>query len=277
METLRVGRDFGLHSSATTFGDTTIVECEYAGGVATPAHRHASAYIGFVLGGAYSEAYPRRTLHVTRGGAAYHPAEERHFTVFEGAGARILRVEVGERLVGRVIPTRLPEEPRILDASVGFFAARLQQELRHRDELSPIVVESLLTELIAALVRSDTRAGGWLERVHEQLRDDFMRDVSLSSLAVSAGVHPTHLARSFRRRYGCSVGEMQRQLRIDYARDLLATTETPQADIALETGFSSQSHFAAAFRRVAGVTPGAYRRAARCDRDRMLRARKTPR
>ena len=51
-----------------------------------------------------------------------------------------------------------------------------------------------------------------------------------------------------------------RRIRVDEARRLLSNTERPIADIALETGFTDQSHLTRVFRRVLGETPGDFRR-----------------
>jgi AraC family transcriptional regulator len=40
---------------------------------------------------------------------------------------------------------------------------------------------------------------------------------------------------------------------------MLADCDRPMSDIALSTGFSSQSNFSRAFRDVMGMTPGEYR------------------
>jgi AraC family transcriptional regulator len=68
-----------------------------------------------------------------------------------------------------------------------------------------------------------------------------------------------HLAREFRRAFGASVGEYVRRLRIDYACRELAATGRSVTEIAFDAGFSSHSHFTAAFRRVTGTTPTRYR------------------
>jgi AraC family transcriptional regulator len=47
---------------------------------------------------------------------------------------------------------------------------------------------------------------------------------------------------------------------VDAARRLLSETERPIADIALETGFTDQSHLTRVFRRCLGETPAGFRR-----------------
>ncbi|RYG28612.1 MAG: AraC family transcriptional regulator, partial [Burkholderiales bacterium] len=48
-------------------------------------------------------------------------------------------------------------------------------------------------------------------------------------------------------------------LRIEMACGLLAATDMPIAQLALEVGFKSQSHFGAVFRRLTGTTPARWR------------------
>ena len=82
---------------------------------------------------------------------------------------------------------------------------------------------------------------------------------SLSELAALVGRHPTHVSRAFRREYGVTVAEYARSLRLEWARAQIALGDTPLARIAVEAGFSDQSHFTRAFRSHTGVTPGRYR------------------
>ena len=76
-------------------------------------------------------------------------------------------------------------------------------------------------------------------------------------------VHPTHLCRAFRRHYRCTPGDYIRQLRIERARQYLAGSDTPLAEIALRVGYSDQGHFAAAFKRLTGFTPSQFRKMSR--------------
>jgi len=53
---------------------------------------------------------------------------------------------------------------------------------------------------------------------------------------------------------------------------LLAESERPVTDVALEVGFADLSNFVRTFHRAAGVSPGRFRRASRGERE-ILRAR----
>ncbi len=74
------------------------------------------------------------------------------------------------------------------------------------------------------------------------------------------GVHPDHLARAFRLRFGAPIGSYLRRLRLDWAAMRLETGDEGISAVALRAGFADQSHFTRTFKRHTGLTPQAYRR-----------------
>jgi AraC family transcriptional regulator len=118
--------------------------------------------------------------------------------------------------------------------------------------------------MIATLCRANPLPGSqppaWLRQAHELVRDQFTQPLSVSAIAGAVGVHPVHLARSFRRYYGAPIGDYVRSLRLEKARTLLSSTALTLAEIAIGAGFYDQSHLARAFRRYLGMTPRQYRR-----------------
>lgn len=65
--------------------------------------------------------------------------------------------------------------------------------------------------------------------------------------------------RRFRAAVGRGIAEELRRGRIGYAKELLADTALPVADVAARSGFSTPQRFAVAFRRETGITPTEYR------------------
>jgi AraC-like DNA-binding protein len=156
--------------------------------------------------------------------------------------------------------------PPNADAYLELLMARLNGELAQRDALSPMVIEGLMLEMIAATSRTvappiESEAPAWLFQVDGFLRAKFASPLTLAEVAEVGGVHTTHLARAFRRHFGCTVGERIRQLRVGESRRLLVETQSPLAEIALVSGFYDQSHFSRCFRQLCGVTPSEFRAA----------------
>ena len=67
--------------------------------------------------------------------------------------------------------------------------------------------------------------------------------------------------RWFSAEFGVSPHRYVMQARIERAKSLLANTTRPLSEVALDCGFSSQSHLSTVFRRFTGRTPGRFRKA----------------
>lgn len=103
------------------------------------------------------------------------------------------------------------------------------------------------------------QAAPWLRAVRDLLHAHIEHPIGLAALAASVGVHPAHLARAFRQRYGRTPGTYLRAIRIEAAARLLLETRLPLGHVAAATGFYDQAHFTRQFRTQLGVTPRRYR------------------
>lgn len=159
---------------------------------------------------------------------------------------------------------------------LGAFAAcprsnhstRLYKEFRAGDAAAALTVEGLVLETLGAAARRMTRCQSparpeWLRRARDFIHEHFAAGVSLTGLAASVEVHPSHLTRMFRRHYGCSVGDYVRRLRLEYAAHELIASDQPLAEIAAAAGFYDQSHFTHTFKSHLKMTPAEYRAAVR--------------
>ncbi|MBB3139807.1 helix-turn-helix domain-containing protein [Halomonas organivorans] len=81
----------------------------------------------------------------------------------------------------------------------------------------------------------------------------------LSRLMAHSGIGQRQLERLFSTQVGFTPKQFSRLQRIGYARELVKSDmEASMTDIAYRTGFADQAHFTHEFRRVMGITPGAY-------------------
>lgn len=83
---------------------------------------------------------------------------------------------------------------------------------------------------------------------------------TLADMAVLVGMSPSHFARKFRSTTGLSLHRFINRRRIRRSLGLLLDTSAPLANVALDLGFSSQSHFTRLFSDLTGSTPAKYRK-----------------
>jgi len=83
--------------------------------------------------------------------------------------------------------------------------------------------------------------------------------VALREVAREVGMSYFHFSRAFKQSMGMTPTNYIAERRIERAKKLMQETDFPISEIALRSGFSSQSHFTTCFRRLAGVTPRSFR------------------
>lgn len=253
-------------------GGFTLTEGFHSAGAELPWHDHETPTICFVLHGAFTEVWRGGSLTCTPSTLKVTPAGERHCDRFTWGDVRGLLIETDDTQAAAIRPYSavLDERAAFSGGPVSSLAWRICDEMRRSDSAAPLALEGLLLELVAAASRVQLRNGGgspprWLTEARELIHGDLAARPSLTGLAAVVGVHPVTLARTFRRMFGCTVGEYVRRLRIERATEQLTTTELPLAEIALGAGFSDQSHFSNLFRRYTGLSPSDFRRRSRGD------------
>jgi AraC family transcriptional regulator len=104
-------------------------------------------------------------------------------------------------------------------------------------------------------ILSPAAARALQDYVEEHLADK----ITLAELAAIAGVSVHNLLIGFRERFAMTPTQFVIQQRIRRSRWLLNHSSKAIAEIAYETGFSSQSHLTDLFRRHSGTTPAVFR------------------
>lgn len=92
------------------------------------------------------------------------------------------------------------------------------------------------------------------------LARDPSRPIGLGDVAQAVGASMFHLSRCFRAATGQTLHEYRTQLRLRASLEGLETDRRDLSRVALDCGYSSHSHFTAAFRDAFGVTPSKLRR-----------------
>lgn len=169
--------------------------------------------------------------------------------------------------------------PLELLGRVGFedsVAARVMEMLGRdaaaaSDPAARLFVEQATDLLITQLVRGHSSFGvieppprrglaDWqLRKVTGHMREHLDEPIGLDELAALAGLSRFHFCTAFRQATGTTPHAWLVNLRIERARQLLGHPELPVTEVALAVGYETPSSFAAAFRKITGMTPSAYR------------------
>ena len=237
-----------------------------------PRHNHELANIAFVLNGSFSEILDRRTIDCYPQSVLVKPSGEPHANRYGRDGMRCLLIEVQPRKLAALgsWSEALDRVQHFREGTLSSLGTRFYKEFRLMDSASPLAIEGLVLELIADLSRraihSERKPARWLERAREILHAHSSETLRLNDIARAVDIHPVHLAREFRKAYGCTLGEYLRGLRIEFCCTRLASSDDSLVEIALTAGFASQSHFSRVFKRHTGTTPSEFRSSYRISR-----------
>ncbi len=175
---------------------------------------------------------------------------------------------------GKVVPSDLLERTGHVDPTTSALLLSAADALGGHDTLDAMfrqrLTDLLAIRLLAAHVSTPVAlkptSGGLspsvLRRAIERLRSESDSDVSLTSLARDAGVSRFHFCRAFKESTGLSPHAWLRQYRIEQARSMLLDPSNSVLSVAIALGYASQTAFAAAFKKLTGLSPSEFRRLA---------------
>jgi AraC family transcriptional regulator len=232
--------------------------------------------------------FPYRGVYVRHVGNDQAVAEANQVLFFNaGEGYRVshpvsggdacLSLAISEPLLRELAPLTFPgDNARLafrpqrlrIDARTQALVAVLRHSLR-QNIAGPLEAESLaLTLAQRALGPRTTHAAGaslgrqrLVDRVKLVLASDPARRWSLAEIAAEVRGSPVYLTQVFQQVEGLPLYRYQLRLRLARALNLLAQYDDLTA-LSLDLGFSSHSHFSAAFRQVYGRSPSEFKQLA---------------
>jgi DNA-binding LacI/PurR family transcriptional regulator len=121
----------------------------------------------------------------------------------------------------------------------------------------------LLIPPILVVRESSARTTATTERwatVVRHLQENFRRDISVRETASTVGLDPHYFSHQFSCVFGRRFTDYVNELRLQYAAQLLATTDHTIQHVANDAGFGSENHFYALFKRTYHISPHAFRK-----------------
>jgi transcriptional regulator GlxA family with amidase domain len=128
-----------------------------------------------------------------------------------------------------------------------------------KEEIFFFLLEQFMEEYTEQAFTSGTREQSMEVRaICEFLEKHYIENITLEDLCKLTGLSKYYLLRSFTKQKGISPYSYLETIRIDKAKKMLEQGVLP-IDVALQTGFTDQSHFSNFFKKFIGLTPKQYR------------------
>jgi AraC family transcriptional regulator len=164
--------------------------------------------------------------------------------------------------------TAFRHQQQRIDSRAQALAALLRHSLQN-GTIEPLEAESLALTLVCRSLGPRTshepRATHAIRRLADRVKlllaGDLSRRWTLAEIAAEIRGSPVYLTQVFQRTEGIPLYRYHLRLRLARALDLIARYDDLSA-LAADLGFSSHSHFTAAFRNHFGQSPTAFRRCA---------------
>jgi len=241
-----------------------LVDAFYELPIDHPKHEHKQSYFMLIDRCVYRERLGSRTSLHPPNTALWRPPEISHSDGMVGTNGRSFSVFVRDRLLRKYSDyASIPGEFSEKNSYLVFLANRLRNEFRNWADGSDLIAEGLVLEMLGYAAKeripADKNPPQWITRIVDKLEDEYLERHTNLELADEVGVHPVHLARTFRKFYGRSIGTYLKEIRVHRAMLLILQKELTLAEIAHSSGFSDQSQFTRAVKDIIGITPGVFR------------------
>jgi AraC-like DNA-binding protein len=214
-------------------------------------------------------ADPNQMLFMNAGEdyAVSHPVDGGDACLALVIAPALLKQLVPRALFASLDPVRFLPHGRLIDARTQAMVALLRHSIL-QESATTLEAESLAVTTVRRAFGERTsrpRAGSYAqtklaERVKLLLMAAPERKWSLAEIGAELKASPVYLTQVFRRVEGVPLHQYLLRLRLARALDRLGTVED-LTQLALDLGFSSHSHFTAAFRQVYGRSPANFQRA----------------
>lgn len=159
-----------------------------------------------------------------------------------------------------------PITSRLLTTAAEAIEGHTTLDAMFRQQLTDLLATRLLSAHAGSPPTLRPVSGGLpprvLRRALERLRSESDADVSLAALAADAGLSRFHFCRAFKESTGMPPHAWLRQYRLEQAKAMLRDPSLSVVAVAVALGYASQTAFAAAFKKLTGVSPSEFRRLA---------------
>ncbi len=121
------------------------------------------------------------------------------------------------------------------------------------------ILEEVVTHSVFTLLESSNqKPTGVSNRIWNALKfieENYMNQISLSSVAESVYLNPEYFSRSFKKEIGVNFNSYLNNLRLKKAMILIRDTDAKIYEVSMQTGFQNFAYFSKCFKAMYGISP----------------------
>lgn len=229
-------------------------------------HFHEQAYFTFILEGNVLEGNKKEIYNCTAGSLLFHNWQEPHYNIKPEGFTRGFHLEIEKDWLEDLDfnASDLQGSINLKRPDLKLLMYKIFCETKFDDDATTLSIQGLLLEVLAKMLMNNrfqtVQKPKWVSEVDAIINDQFSDVLTLDYLAQTLNIHPVHLSRDFSKYFGSSFGDYIRKVKVEKSLQLISQRKLDLTQIALDCGFSDQSHFTRCFKQINGINPSQYRK-----------------
>jgi len=223
-------------------------------------------YFSFTTAGRLLEVDKEKKNWLSAGTLIYHHNQEPHYNTGYSQIVSSIHIDIGQDWF-KLYDVKIENIEGSLEVSnpvVKQHFYKLWIQWKTELYVEQIAAEESILRTMNVLSKENLVGAGlkpaWVSLIKEMIHDLFDKKLTLTALATEANIHPAYLCQQFPLKFGCSMTEYIRKVKVEKAAQMLiAEPSTSLSAIAYDCGFADQSHFSRVFKNQLGLTPLEFR------------------
>lgn len=169
---------------------------------------------------------------------------------------------IPDDVLAKLAAARYLYRSREIARNIEDILSKIENEYAHPDEYTQSLLRCHTAEIFYLIIRHPgnleeaTTGNELIDHIVKYIKQNYMSDIKLSSVAKMMSVSPEHLSRTFKSSTGFGFNEYVTLLRLRKAEDLLKTEPNMTiSEIAYECGFNDGNYFSYKFKKIYGTSP----------------------
>ncbi|MFB9078218.1 helix-turn-helix transcriptional regulator [Flavobacterium procerum] len=245
-------------NSFNTQQGIAVVETEYQQKVYEGWHSHNNAHITLFLKGGTTEKRKNFSETVGPGSLLFYHSDELHLNQNTLFPSRNINIEMEENLLKELdLSEALIEKSVQNSALTKFLILKIFKETQNADHFTNDNIRMLFSQLSHSSTHLERfeKSPYWVKSLSELLNDCWNENPNLQDLSQVLQLNPITISKHFPKYFGCTLGEYMRRIKINRSLSLIQSSHSSLTEIALDCGFSDQSHFIRTFKNQTGFLP----------------------